>query len=127
MLSFLLDEHICPDVCASVRSQRSSIAIESLLEWRDGSLRGKDDDVVLRAAAESGYVLVTYDLRTIPGLLRDWAVKGYGHCGVIFVDERTCRPQDVGGIAAALIRLWDRMSEFDWTDRVAFVSRDDAL
>lgn len=33
-------------------------------------------------------------------------------------------PQDLAGIAAALSRLWDGMSDFDWADRVAFVSRD---
>lgn len=122
MLRFLLDEHISPDVCLIVRGQRSSIAIESLLEWRDGSLRGRDDDVVLTAAAEAGYTLVTYDLRTIPTLLQTWAAKGLSHHGVIFIDEKTCRPQDFSGMAKALIRVWEGMSDFDWTDRVAFAA-----
>jgi len=82
MLRFLLDEHISPTVCSIVRERRSEILIESLLEWRDGSLRGKDDDVVLTAAAETGYALVTYDLRTIPPLLQTWAAKGRSHQGV---------------------------------------------
>ena len=72
MLQFLLDEHISPAVCSIVRERRSQVLIESLLEWRDGSLRGKDDHIVLAAAAEAGYALVTYDLRTIPPLLRIW-------------------------------------------------------
>ncbi|MBL8212445.1 MAG: hypothetical protein JNK87_17150 [Bryobacterales bacterium] len=79
--------------CTIVRDRRSAIDIESLLEWRDASLRGKDDNQVLTAAAEAGYALVTYDRRTIPGLLRTWAATGRSHGGVLFIDERTCRPR----------------------------------
>lgn len=54
MLQFLLDEHISPTVCSIVRERRSRVLIESLLEWRDAGLRGKDDHIVLAAAAEAG-------------------------------------------------------------------------
>jgi hypothetical protein len=123
MLQFLLDEHISPTVCSIVRERRSDILIESLTIWRDGSLRGKDDAVVLAIAAEAGYALVTYDLRTIPALLQAWAAKGLSHHGVIFIDERTYRPRDFPGIAEALIRIWDHMGTFEWKDRVAFAFR----
>lgn len=59
MLRFLLDEHISPAVCLIVRERRNEILIESLVEWREGSLRGKDDSIVLTAAAEARYALVT--------------------------------------------------------------------
>ena len=123
MLQFLLDEHISPAVCSIVRERRSQVLIESLLEWRDGSLRGKDDHIVLTTtAAEAGFTLATY-LRTIPALLQAWAAKGLRHQGVIFIDERTCLPQDFAGIADALIRIWDDLGTFEWSDRVAFASR----
>lgn len=123
MLRFLLDEHISPAVCAIVRERNRRIAIESLLDWRSGSLRGKDDNFVLTAASEAGFTLVTYDLRTIPLLLKILADEGLSHHGVIFVDERTCRPQDFGGLASSLIRIWDEFGALDWRDRVAFASR----
>ena len=123
MLRFLLDEHISPAVCLIVRERSSEVVIESLLEWRDGSLRGKDDSVVLSAATEAGYTLVTYDLRTIPPLLQVWAAKGLSHQGVVFIDERTCRPQDFSAIADSLIRIWDHLGTFEWRDRVAFAAR----
>lgn len=92
MLRFLLDEHISATVCSIVRERRSDILIESLLEWRGASLRGKDDDVVLTAASEAGFTLVSYDLRTIPPLLRVWAAQGRSHGGVVFsMRERTVR------------------------------------
>ena len=65
MLQFLLDEHISPTVCSIVRERRGQISIDSILEWRDGSLRGKNDHIVLTASAGAAYTLVTYDLRTI--------------------------------------------------------------
>ena len=123
MLRFLLDEHISPTVCSIVRQRRNDIAVESVVEWQSGNLRGKDDHVVLTTAVQAGFVLVTYDLRTIPALLREWAAKGLSHQGVIFVDERTYRPQDLAGIADALIRIWDSMHAVEWTDRVTFASR----
>jgi Domain of unknown function (DUF5615) len=123
MLQFLLDEHISPRVCSIVRERRSQVLIESLLEWQGGRLRGKDDPIVLAAAAEAGYTLVTYDLRTIPALLQAWAATGLRHQGVIFIDERTYRPQDFAGIGDALIRIWDSLGTFEWTERVTFASR----
>ncbi len=123
MLRFLLDEHISPEVCSIARGRRSAIEIESIHEWREGSLRGKDYHVVLRAATKARYALVTYDLRTMPPLLREWAARGESHQGVVFIDELSCRARDGGGIASALVRVWDGMSDFDWTDRVTFVAK----
>jgi hypothetical protein len=123
MLQLLLDEHISPAMSLIVRERRSEVLIKSLLEWGNGSLRGKDDSIVLAATAEAGYALVTFDLRTIPPLLKVWAEKGLSHQGVVFIDERTCRPQDFSAIADALIRIWDDLGTFEWTDRVAFASR----
>ena len=123
MLQFLLDEHISPVVCSIVHTRRSKVPIESVLEWQAWSFRGKADRILLAAAAASCHTLVTYDLRTIPLLLQGWAAQGLSHHGVIFIDERTCQPQNFAEIADALIRIWDDMATFDWKDRVAFASR----
>ena len=124
MLRFLLDEHISPVVCRIVHERRSEISIQSVHDWRDGYLRGKHDKVLLSAIAEEEYTLVTYDLRTIPPLLQLWAATGLSYQGVIFIDERTCRPHDFSAIADALIRIWDGMHMFDWKDRVTFAYGD---
>ena len=123
MLQFLLDEHISPTVCLVVRERRNQISIESVLDWQGGHLSGKDDHTLLSAISAARYTLVTYDLRTVSPLLRTWAATGLTHHGVIFIDERTCRPNDFSAIANALIRIWDGMSTFDWTNRVAFATR----
>ncbi len=77
---------------------------------------------MLRAAAAEGLVLVTFDLRTIPVLLRDWAETGQHHAGVVLVGDQTLRPGDVGPLVRALAGLLTDVSA-DWTDRVVFLRR----
>jgi len=67
--------------------------------------------------------LVTYDRRTIPPLLKAWAEEGRKHGGVIFVDENTISPADIGGLVRALIQLLKERGRQDWTDRVYFLRR----
>ena len=123
MLSFLLDEHLSPDVAAIVLRLRSEIQVVALLDWQDGFWIGESDEDILRAAITVGMTLVTYDQRTIPPLLRRWAEMEESHAGVIFVDERTILPNDLSGLAHSLIGFWDRHREWDWTDRLTFLRR----
>ena len=73
--------------------------------------------------ARQRLTLVTYDRRTIPPLLKTWAESGRRHGGVIFVDEKSIAPADVGGLVQALHRLCKASSRWDWTDRVSFLRR----
>ncbi len=84
-------------------------------------MAGQSDDRVLRAAAEDGLTLVTYDLRTIPPLLAEWAAAGQAHAGVVFVDQRSIRTSDVGGPVRAMAQFWDRERERDWQNRIVFL------
>jgi hypothetical protein len=121
VLKLLLDEHISPDVAKGVRRRNAQIKIHAMLEWDNGSLIGQDDAACLRAAAAHGLTLVTYDRRTIPPLLKLWAEEGLHHAGVIFVDEKTISPADVGALVRALVELHKMARRWDWTDRVGFV------
>jgi len=75
----------------------------------------------LLEAAKQRLTLVTYDRRTIPPLLKLWAEEGRSHGGVIFVDEKTISPADIGGLVRALISLAREVGEVDWTDQVYFL------
>jgi len=79
--------------------------------------------VCLQQAAVQGLTLVTYDRRTIPPLLKDWAEEGRSHGGVIFVDEKTISPADPGGLVRALSELAKATGRWDWIDRVSFLRR----
>src|SRR5271156_4437053 len=94
-----------------------------MIEWEGGTFLGQEDSVCLREAAVQDFTLVTYDRRTITPLLKSWAEEGSRRSGVIFVDEKTISPADLGGLVGALSALMKETGELDWTDRVCFLRR----
>ena len=122
MLRLLLDEHISPAVADGLR-RRCKIVIHALNVWQEGNFLGQDDATILGEAAVQKLTFVTYDRRTVPPLLKLWAEAEQSHGGVIFVDEKTISPADVGGLVKALAALGREASAWDWTDRVCFLQR----
>jgi hypothetical protein len=123
MLKLLLDEHISPDAADGLRRGSRSLVIHWMAEWKGGDFLGKEDSACLLEAAKQGLTLVTYDRRTIPPLLKTWAEEERRQGGVIFVDEKTISPADIGGLVRALIELSKETGKWDWTDRVYFLRR----
>jgi hypothetical protein len=121
MLRLLLDEHVAPAVATGLRRRNKTVVVRALREWEDGAYLGQDDAACLQAAHREGLTLVTYDLRTIPPLLKRWAEEGRSHGGVIFVDEKTIDPSDVGGLVRALASLQREFGKGNWQDRVVFL------
>jgi hypothetical protein len=123
MLKLLLDEHVSPDVAHGLRRFRRSLEVRYLVEWEDGRFLGQDDHAYMQEAASQALTLVTYDRRTIPTLLKTWAEEGRTHGGVIFVDEKTISPADIGGLVWALTGLARETGNWDWTNRICFLRR----
>jgi hypothetical protein len=123
MLKLLLDEHISPDVADGLRGRSRSLVIHWMAESEGGEFLGKEDTACLLEAAGQGLTLVTYDRRTIPPLLKTWAEEERRHGGVIFVDEKTISPADIGGLVRALSQLFKETGKWDWIDRVCFLGR----
>jgi hypothetical protein len=123
MLKLLLDEHISAGVANSVHRRNRSLVVHSMVQWGSGNFLGKEDSVCLLEAAKQRLTLVTYDRRTIPPLLKIWAEEERSHGGVIFVDEKTISPVDIGGLVRALIALTGEAGDMDWTDQVYFLRR----
>jgi uncharacterized protein DUF5615 len=123
MLKLLLDEHISPDVAAGLRRRTRLLIVHCMAEWENGEFLGQEDSSCLQQAAAQGFTLVTYDRRTIPPLLKTWAEEGRDHGGVIFVDDKTISPADIGGLIRALTRLFQETVKWDWTNRVWFLRR----
>jgi hypothetical protein len=84
---------------------------------------GLTDDLIMAAAAAQKLTLVTYDRKTVPPLLKAWAESGRDHGGVIFVDEKTIAPSDIGGLVRALQKLAREFAKADWANRVLFLRR----
>jgi len=123
MLKLLLDEHISPAVAARLRLRHPSLSIVCVAEWEDGEFLGQSDAVCLQEAAAQQLTLVTYDQRTIPSLLKAWGEEGQEHGGVIFVDEKTISPGDIGGQVRALSSLFREAAKWDWSSGVVFLRR----
>jgi hypothetical protein len=121
MLKLLLDEHISPEVAKGVQRRNRSLVIHSMVWWESGNFLGEEDSACLLEAAKQRLTLVTYDRRTIPPLLKLWAEGGRSHGGVIFVDEKTISPADIGGLVRALISLAGATGQVDWANRVYFL------
>jgi hypothetical protein len=123
MLKLLLDEHISPDVAKGLRRRKRTIEVRYMVEWENGHFLEREDSACLREAALQGLTLVTYDRRTIPLLLKTWAEEERTHGGVVFVDEKTISPADIGGLVWALTRLAIETRNLDWTNRIYFLRR----
>ena len=123
MLRLLLDEHISPQVAEGLRRRSRSLIVHGMAEWENGNFLGQDDSACLQQATRKRLTLVTYDRRTIPPLLKTWAEQGRKHGGVIFVDEKTISPADIGGLVQALLRLYKEAGRWDWTGRICFLQR----
>ena len=123
MLKLLLDEHISPDVAYGLRRRNRTIEVRFMVEWENGLFVGQEDSPCLREAGAQGLTLVTYDRRTIPPLLKAWAEEERTHGGVVFVDEKTISPADIGGLVWALTGLVKETWNWDWTNRIHFLRR----
>jgi hypothetical protein len=121
MLRLLLDEHISPDVAKGLRRRHKSLVVHAMVEWEGGKFLGEDDSACLLEAAAQKLTLVTYDRRTIPPLLKTWAEAGRIHAGVIFVDEKTISPADIGGLVRALNKLLREARAWNWANLVCFL------
>jgi hypothetical protein len=123
MLRLLLDEHISAGVARAMRRRDPKIVVVAMVDWEEGNFLGQGDSACLREAAIQKLTLVTYDRRTIPPLLKDWAEQGRQHAGVIFVDEKTISPRDIGGLVQSLSLLMKDARDWDWTNRICFLRR----
>jgi len=123
MLRLLTDEQISPAVADAVRRMHGELEITALCDWHAGHMLSADDALVLAEARREALTLASYDLRTLPVLLRALAEQGIDHGGVVLVDEASIRQVDVGGLAGALCALWVSQGRLDWTNRVVFLRR----
>jgi len=123
MLHILTDEQISPEVAVAARKLCRGIQIKTLFEWMDGHFVGSPDGEILREAAHQKITLLSFDLRTIPPLLRMWGEQGTDHGGIIFIDEKSISQNDIGGLARALCEVWNILGKVDWTNRFFFLQQ----
>src|SRR4029079_7170210 len=67
-MRLLLDAHVAIAIAAQL--QREGIDVVALRDWQGGGYRNASDDLILVAALAEQCVLITFDCRTIPPLLK---------------------------------------------------------
>jgi hypothetical protein len=89
---------------------------------REPQHEGLDDDEVLELAAEDQRILVSHNVADLPEILRDWAIAGRSHAGVILVygiDD-----SEFGLVRRGIERWLDlRPTQEGWVDFAAIVDR----
>lgn len=118
-MRLLLNAHISPTIARQL--QREGVDAVAPRDWLGGNYWTAPDEEILAAALAEKRVLATYDLRTIPPLLKEWVETGQRHSGVILIDEKTLRPSDTGGLLRALRTLVREHGNDEWRDRVVFL------
>jgi len=121
MRLFLFDCHISKAAVTALRKKSSSIQAEHLATWRGGVLLRAADEDILAACHDEGRIFVTFDQRTIPDILRQWAAEERQHSGVVFGDENIVKPGDSGSVAAALTTLTKEMGDADSANMIRFL------
>lgn len=103
---FLLDADISPDVAVGGREQGLDIRSVSEVMSTD-----TDDDAIFRRALQEGWIVVTYNNADFALLLGNALREGIKAPGVVFVNRRTIRSSDFGGLIRVLVRLSAKLDQ----------------
>jgi predicted nuclease of predicted toxin-antitoxin system len=122
-LNILLDEHIWPGVVSTIRAMLPQLQVESLHHFSGGRLMNCDDGIILRECRREKWILVTFDVNTIPAILSEIAVNQEEHAGMIFISSKSFAQNDYPSLARALVELARSELDADWTNRVVFLSK----
>jgi len=117
-MKLLLDVHVAKAVLGALRKTAPAVQAQHLSQWRHGALLQADDETILAACHTEKQMLLTYDLATIPDLLRRWMAEDRPHSGVIFADEHTLKPNAPAALAAAIADLAREIGSRDTTNLI---------
>ena len=120
-MKVLLDVHVAKATVGALRKIAPDIQAEHIATWRNGVLRRAEDEEILAACQAERRILLTYDLTTIPDLLRRWMAEDRPHSGVIFGDENTVGQNSPSEVASAVAALAREIGGADTTNLVRFL------
>jgi len=116
-VKLIFDEHFSDELAAAVRRERPKVKVATIHEREfDGLL----DAPLLEILDEEKTVLVTRDVRTIPGALAERIASGLTHGGVVFV-PRSIRQTDEKELLRRLLKLLDATDGQDWQCRAEWL------
>ena len=92
-------------------------------DFRGGRLMNCENGIILRECSNGNWILVTFDVNTIPAILGEMAVNQEDHSGVVFVSSKSFAQNDHSTLAKGLVELARGEFDADWTNRVLFLSK----
>ena len=116
-----LDVHITRAAIGALRKAAPHLHAEHISQWRGGAFRRAEDAEILAACHAEKRVLITYDLATIPDLLRRWMAEDRSHSGVVFGDENTVKPNVPAAVASAIAMLAGEIGDTDTTNLIRYL------
>lgn len=122
-MKLLLDVHIAKAAIGALRKVAPHVHAEHISQWRGGAFLRADDADILAACHAERRVLITYDLATIPDLLRGWMAEDRPHSGVVFGDENRVKPNSPREVASAIASLAREIGTADTTNLVRHLRR----
>lgn len=111
---FLADENIDSDLVLGLRRHVKDIDI---VRVQDVGLRTVDDSTILQWAADNGRVLVTHDVKTMPGFAGERLAAGQSMNGVILIRASVPLAQVIDLIATVA----GATEADEWVGQIAFL------
>ena len=111
---FLADENIDSDFVLGLRRRVDDIDI---LRVQDVGLRTLGDPEILQWAANEGRILISHDLKTIPGFAGERLTAGLPMPGVILLPSSLSIAQAIDEIAAIAVAS----NAEEWNNQIAYL------
>jgi predicted nuclease of predicted toxin-antitoxin system len=112
-IKFLADENLRRAIVLGLRRREPSA---SFVQAYEAGTAGKDDLTVLQIAAEQDRILVSQDLRTLPGHFRHFVAK-QASPGVILIPQKL----PVGTAIEQLVMIWLASEAEEWVNQIRFL------
>jgi len=112
-IKYLADEDLRLAIVLGVRRREPAISFVRALEM---GLRGKDDQSLLRGAAQDGRILVSHDLRTMPQNFQRFALRAPSP-GVFLIPQHLA----LGTAIDELVLLWAVSEAEEWKNQLRYL------
>ncbi|MGL5809177.1 MAG: DUF5615 family PIN-like protein [Nocardioides sp.] len=111
---FLADENIDPDLVLGLRRRVESVDI---VRMQDVGLRTMDDPEILQWAAHEGRILISHDIKTMPGFAGERMAAGLPMHGVILLHSTLPLAHALDELAAVA----GASDAEEWNNQIAYL------
>ncbi|HEY7358612.1 MAG TPA: DUF5615 family PIN-like protein [Ktedonobacterales bacterium] len=109
-IRFLADENFDVRIVVGLRSKHSQIDIQTA---REAGILGLHDPLVLTHAAAHNQILLSHDLKTIPGHLKTFLASGNQSPGIFLLAQTF----PIGQAITELLMIWEASSPEEWQNQ----------